>query len=184
MQRTVIVRSKTPATRAVIETLAAKLGRLLKRRRMTVTTAESCTGGLVAGAITSTSGSSDWFGEGFVTYSNDAKRASLGVTSRLLAAHGAVSEPVAEAMVQGALKRTIADVAVAITGIAGPTGGSPEKPVGTVWFAWGERDGAIRTLRCHFDGNRRAVRDQSVAVALKGLIRMVKSSSPSRRANG
>src|SRR5215471_11334904 len=91
MPKTVIATSKTPATRAVIEALAAQLGRLLKRRCMTVTTAESCTGGLVAGAITSTSGSSDWFGEGFVTYSNDAKRASLGVTARLLAAHGAVS---------------------------------------------------------------------------------------------
>jgi nicotinamide-nucleotide amidase len=121
------------------ETLAADLGRRLLARGWRVTTAESCTGGLVAGAITAIAGSSDWFDRGFVTYSNAAKRELLGVPEAVLAAHGAVSEPCAVAMAEGALVRSGAMLAVAVTGIAGPSGGSEEKPVGTVCFAWAQR---------------------------------------------
>ena len=169
-------------TRASIEMLAAELGRALLRRRRIVTTAESCTGGLVAGAITSIAGSSEWFEQAFVTYGNEAKQALLHVPAKMLERHGAVSEPVARAMAKGALARSRADFAVAITGIAGPGGGSVEKPVGTVWFAFGGRRGPVSTLHRVFSGNRRAVRDQSVAVALKLLIGIVKKSSPATKA--
>jgi nicotinamide-nucleotide amidase len=119
--------------------LATELGTLLQQRGWRITTAESCTGGLVAGAITAISGSSGWFDFGFVTYSNDAKRGLLDVPQSTLEAHGAVSEEVARAMAAGALEEAKADIAVAVTGVAGPTGGTPAKPVGTVCFAWALR---------------------------------------------
>jgi nicotinamide-nucleotide amidase len=149
---------------------AIRLGALLEARGWRVSTAESCTGGLVAGAITDIAGSSAWFERGFVTYSNDAKTEMLGVRTETLAAHGAVSEATASEMVAGALERSSADIAVAVTGIAGPSGGTPQKPVGLVCFAWGRRGGAVRSLTQQFPGDRAAVREASVVEALDGLI--------------
>ena len=150
--------------------LAQRLGRVLAERRWTAATAESCTGGLVAGAITDVAGSSAWFDRGFVTYSNDAKSKLLGVRDETLAAHGAVSEATAREMAAGALARSAADIAVAVTGIAGPAGGSPGKPVGLVCFAWARRGGPVDALTVHFTGDRATVRSAAVAAALAGLI--------------
>jgi nicotinamide-nucleotide amidase len=150
--------------------LARKLGRAARRRRVKIATAESCTGGGVATAITRISGSAKWFDRGFVTYSNDAKREMLGVKQETLKPHGAVSEEVAIEMAAGALAASGADVSVAITGIAGPTGGVPGKPVGTVHFAWAARGGAIQARRFRFKGGRVEVRLQSVYIAIQGLI--------------
>jgi nicotinamide-nucleotide amidase len=135
-------------------------------------TAESCTGGLIAGACTELSGSSNWFERGFVTYSNQAKTELLGVDAALIAREGAVSEPVARAMVQGALRHAPVQAAVAVTGVAGPTGGSADKPVGTVWFGWNV-DGVVRTEMQRFDGDRSAVRLATVHHALAGLLAML-----------
>ncbi|HKT42388.1 MAG TPA: CinA family protein [Rhodanobacteraceae bacterium] len=132
-------------------------------------TAESCTGGWIAKACTDLAGSSEWFESAAVTYSNRAKQALLGVTSDTLEKRGAVSRECALEMVAGALLRFEATVAVAVTGIAGPTGGTPEKPVGTVWIAWQRRGGEARVERFGFDGNRDAVRRQAVAAALAGI---------------
>ncbi len=154
--------------------LARTLGRACKRRGVDVATAESCTGGGVATAITNIPGSSQWFERGFVTYTNVAKKEMLGVSQDTLRKHGAVSEEVAREMAAGALERSHASVSVSVTGIAGPTGGSREKPVGLVWFAWGVRGGAIQARRFRFDGDRAAVRLQSVAVALQGLIDLLR----------
>jgi nicotinamide-nucleotide amidase len=134
-----------------------------------IATAESCTGGLIAAACTARAGSSDWFERGFVTYSNEAKTELLGVDAALIAAHGAVSEPVARAMVDGALARSRATLAVAVTGIAGPGGAVPGKSVGTVWLAWG-RVGAVTAERLQLDGDRDAVRAATVAKALQRLL--------------
>ena len=150
--------------------LAAQLGRLLVDRGWTAATAESCTGGLIAGAITDVAGSSAWFDRGFVTYSNEAKIEMLGVRRETLAEHGAVSEPTAREMAAGALTRSGADIAVAVTGVAGPSGGSPEKPVGLVCFAWACRGGAVEAGTAHFAGDRPAVRAAAVTAALQGLI--------------
>lgn len=150
--------------------IARRLGRACKRRRIVLAAAESCTGGGLAAAITRISGSAKWFDRGFVTYSNDAKKQMLGVSQRTLGNHGAVSEPVARAMALGALRHSPADVAVSVTGIAGPTGGSRTKPVGLVWFAWAARDGPVQTRVFRFRGGRVAVRRQAVAVGLQGLI--------------
>ena len=133
-------------------------------------TAESCTGGLIAGACTDLAGSSDWFERGFVTYSNDAKQEMLGVDAALIRMHGAVSEPVALAMVAGALARSRAQLAVAVTGIAGPGGGSAEKPVGTVWIATAVQGGAAQARCFRFAGDRRAVREGTVNEALEMLL--------------
>jgi nicotinamide-nucleotide amidase len=149
--------------------LARALGRRCKRRGVVIATAESCTGGGVATAITRISGSAKWFDRAFVTYSNDAKREMLGVKPLTLKRHGAVSEEVAREMALGALARSPADVVVALTGIAGPTGGSRSKPVGTVWFAWASRDGMVQARHFRFPGNRVAVRLASVAMAIRGL---------------
>jgi nicotinamide-nucleotide amidase len=146
-----------------------ELGRRLRVRGWKLVTAESCTGGLVAAACTSVAGSSDWFERGFVTYSNDAKVQCLGVPPALVAAHGAVSEPVAAAMVEGALRVAPAELAVAVTGIAGPGGGTPDKPVGLVWLAWGVA-GALRTERLQLAGDRACVRLQTVRAALERLL--------------
>ena len=137
-----------------LDRLAAELGSLLRARGWKVTTAESCTGGLVAGAITSVAGSSDWFEYGFVAYANSAKTSLLGVSQTLLREHGAVSEAAARKMAEGALARSGADVAVAITGIAGPGGGSPEKPVGTVCLAIASRGAATDARTLFFPGAR------------------------------
>lgn len=149
--------------------LVATLARELKDRGLMMATAESCTGGLIAGACTEVSGSSDWFERGFVTYSNAAKTELLGVPAELIAQHGAVSEPVARAMAAGALAHSPAQLAVAVTGVAGPTGGSADKPVGTVWFGWATPAGTV-TEHQRFDGDRAAVRAATVRHALAGLL--------------
>jgi nicotinamide-nucleotide amidase len=150
--------------------LATRLGGLLEARGWRVSTAESCTGGLVAGAITDVAGSSAWFERGFVTYSNEAKMEMLGVRTETLAAHGAVSEATAREMALGALARSGSDLVAAVTGIAGPSGGSAEKPVGLVCFAWARRGGATLACTRQFAGGRAAVREAAVATALDGLI--------------
>ena len=157
-----------------ITDLARQLGRACRRRGVDVVTAESCTGGGAAQAMTRISGSAKWFDRGFVTYTNTAKKEMLGVSQRTLGDHGAVSEEVAREMARGALKKSPADVSVAITGIAGPTGGSRTKPVGLVWFAWGVRGGAVQARVFRFKGDRIAIRRQAVAVALQGLIDLLR----------
>ena len=145
--------------------------RLLARRHM-LATAESCTGGMIAAACTDLSGSSQWFERGFVTYSNEAKAEMLGVPPGLIEEHGAVSEPVARAMADGALAHSRAQVSLAVTGVAGPTGGTKAKPVGTVWFAWcvgGETHSEMQ----HFAGDRAAVRVATVRYALKRLLSLL-----------
>jgi len=164
-----------------IAALAADLGARLAGCGAMCATAESCTGGLVAGAITDVAGSSAWFDRGFVTYSNEAKMELLGVSAATLAQHGAVSEATARAMAEGALERSRARLAVAITGIAGPGGGSTAKPVGTVCFAWAVRDGATIATTRHFDGDRFAVRRAAVAAALAGLLAAVATMPASAR---
>ncbi|HEY5622190.1 MAG TPA: CinA family protein [Gammaproteobacteria bacterium] len=148
--------------------LASDLGKALVASGMTVACAESCTGGWIAKAITDVPGSSDWFGWGVVTYANAAKIGALGVAPELLAAHGAVSEPVVRAMAEGVLRVSGADVSVAVSGVAGPDGGTSEKPVGTVWIAWARGSG-VTTINVQFDGDRESVRRQTVAAALRGL---------------
>ena len=137
-------------------------------------TAESCTGGWAAQALTSVAGSSEWFDRGFVTYTNRAKREMLGVKTAVLARHGAVSEQTARELAEGALAHSHAQVALAITGIAGPGGGTPEKPVGTVCFAWAGKQHETRSAQHHFTGDREAVRRQSVATALQGLLDFIR----------
>lgn len=149
--------------------LVDRLATALKARGLMMATAESCTGGLIAGACTDVSGSSDWFERGFVTYSNAAKHGMLGVPALLIEQHGAVSEPVARAMASGALAHSPAQLAVAVTGVAGPTGGSAGKPVGTVWFGWATPQGVF-TEHQRFDGDRAAVRQATVRHALAGLL--------------
>ena len=153
-----------------LEALAAEVGALLGANGQKLATAESCTGGWVAQCLTAIAGSSDWFERGFVTYSNEAKQEMLGVARETLDRHGAVSVATAQAMAQGALRRSRADWSVAITGIAGPTGGSPDKPVGTVCFGWAGPDGFTTTELCHLAGSRAEVRAQSVAYALHGVL--------------
>lgn len=153
-----------------IPELVAQLADALRARGEMIATAESCTGGLIAGACTELSGSSDWFERGFVTYSNAAKSTLLGVPSSLIDEHGAVSEAVAKAMASGALGHAPVQWTVAVTGVAGPTGGSPDKPVGTVWFGWAGSDG-VSSERQRFEGDRSAVRQATVAHALRGLLR-------------
>ncbi len=160
----------------------ARLASRLEERGWRLATAESCTGGLLAAALTARPGSSTWFECGYVTYSNTAKHRMLGVPEALIAAHGAVSQPVVEAMVAGALARSGADLAVAISGIAGPGGGTPDKPVGTVWLAWGTQEDGIDARRERFPGDREAVREQAVLRALEGLIGRAKSRG--QRAKG
>jgi nicotinamide-nucleotide amidase len=150
--------------------LSRKTGKALKREGQTLVTAESCTGGWVAQALTSIPGSSDWFERGYVTYSDAAKGQDLGVSRATLLRHGAVSEPTARAMARGALRRTRAGIALAVTGIAGPGGGVPGKPVGTVCFAWA-RGRRIRSETRRFWGGRTSVRRQSVAYALRGVLK-------------
>ena len=153
--------------------LAARLGRHLLKGKLSVATAESCTGGWIAKALTDIAGSSQWFVEGFVTYSNESKVRRLGVPAAVLKIQGAVSEAAVRAMARGAIKQTGACLAVAVTGIAGPGGAVPGKPVGTVWLGWAVRRGsAIRVAvqLKHFRGGRDAVRRKSVRLALQGLL--------------
>ena len=162
-----------------IEPLAAQL----LQRGWLLSTAESCTGGMIAAACTDLAGSSQWFERGFVSYSNEAKQEMLGVPHALIEQHGAVSEAVAQAMVLGALKKSQAQVTLAVTGIAGPTGGSPAKPVGTVCFAWGlPTDGGptigaetawVKVQTCHFEGDRAAVRLATQDHALGQLLQLL-----------
>lgn len=157
--------------------LARQLGERLRARGETVTLAESCTAGHIAGAMTDIAGSSAWFGYGFVTYSNDAKQQLLGVRAETLADDGAVSERTVREMAEGALRRSGADWALSVSGIAGPTGGSAAKPVGMVWFALANRQGATEAFVCHFTGDRLAVRQQAVEAGLSGLIRFIDRQS-------
>jgi nicotinamide-nucleotide amidase len=153
--------------------LAARVGRRLLPTGRGVATAESCTGGWIAKALTDIAGSSQWFVEGFVTYSDESKRRRLGVPRAVLERHGAVSEAAVRAMAIGALRRTRAQCVVAVTGIAGPGGAAPGKPVGTVWLAWAQRrDRAVRVAvqLKHFRGNREVVRRKTVRAALQGLL--------------
>lgn len=150
--------------------LARRVVAAAAARGKTIATAESCTGGKIAASLTDVAGSSAVFGFGFVSYANVAKTMMLGVDGNLIDAVGAVSEPVARAMANGALSRANSDVAIAVTGIAGPEGGSPEKPVGTVWFGIARRGGETTTMMRRFPGDRAAIRHQSVGVALALLL--------------
>ncbi len=166
--------------------LTEQLAEVLLQHGWMLATAESCTGGLIASRCTDLSGSSQWFERGFVTYSNEAKHEMLGVDSALIAEHGAVSEAVAQAMALGALRHSRAQVSVAVTGVAGPTGGSADKPVGTVWLAWatpsdagptlGAETAWVKTQRMQFSGDRAAVREATVQHAIKTLLDLLKKS--------
>jgi nicotinamide-nucleotide amidase len=162
-----------------LEQLAAELGRELRAEHLTLATAESCTAGGIGYAVTLPAGSSAWYDRGFITYSNEAKQQMLGVAPAYLRDFGAVSEPVARAMAQGALSISGAQVALAVTGIAGPGGGTPDKPVGTVCFAWAvKRDASVaawvRTETRRFDGDRAAVRTQTIVHALQTLVTLLR----------
>jgi len=152
--------------------LARQVGAALKAQGMTLVTAESCTGGGVAQAVTRISGSSDWFDRGFVTYSNASKEEMLGVSPETLEQHGAVSEATVREMAQGALQYSSAQIALSVSGIAGPTGGTPEKPVGMVWFAWATNHD-VQAVRHQLSGDRDAIRAKSVQIALQGVINML-----------
>ena len=154
------------------EVLCALVAEALLKKGFKLVTAESCTGGMIAAACTDLAGSSAWFERGFVTYSNDAKTELLGVEERVLRRAGAVCGPVAQAMAEGALAHSRAQVAVAVTGVAGPTGGSPAKPVGTVWFGFA-LPGQVVTEKCHFEGDRAAVRQATVRHALNRLLALL-----------
>lgn len=157
---------------AIVKQLADRLGELAINKGIMISTAESCTGGWVSEMITSVPGSSGWFDRGFITYSNTAKEEMLGVDTETLEKHGAVSEQTAREMAQGALEHSHAQISVAITGIAGPGGGTEEKPVGTIWFAWSDKKNTIARKEL-FSGDRYAIRQQAVITALKGLLELM-----------
>ena len=159
-----------------IETLAARVGERLGFLGLTLATAESCTGGWVSMALTSIAGSSKWFERGFVTYSNESKQQLLGVSASTLASNGAVSEAVAREMAAGALRQSSAQVAVSVTGIAGPDGGTPAKPVGTVCIACAGPGSKLHSATMQFTGNREDVRRQSVVAALRGVLNAIERS--------
>ena len=150
--------------------LSKKLGDALLKRQWRCAVAESCTGGGVSALITEVPGSSQWFERGFVTYTNQSKTELLQVPHDLLASEGAVSEAVVRAMAEGALMASHAEITVAVSGIAGPGGGSAEKPVGLVWFAWSQREGSTSTASYCFKGNRSSIRSQAVCAALEGML--------------
>ncbi|MBT3308352.1 MAG: nicotinamide-nucleotide amidohydrolase family protein [Gammaproteobacteria bacterium] len=156
-----------------IEKAVGTLSQALIAHGCRVSAAESCTAGWIAKALTDPAGSSVWFERGFVTYSNEAKMEMLGVQAATLQRSGAVSEATVQEMVVGVLEQSHAELAVAVSGIAGPSGGSAEKPVGLVWFGWQRRGEAITTAQHIFDGDRNAVRGQTVVVALEGLLRLL-----------
>jgi nicotinamide-nucleotide amidase len=157
--------------------LAEQVGQALKARGLMLAAAESCTGGGVGEAITRVAGSSEWFERGFITYTYISKREMLGVHSDTLGQHGAVSEPTVREMVTGAIERSHAQVALAVSGTAGPGGGTPDKPVGTVCFAWGIKGTAPTSETRHFAGDRQAVRQQSVVHALRGVINLLEKKA-------
>jgi nicotinamide-nucleotide amidase len=159
-------------TDAGLQSLAESVGARMRAVRQTLVTAESCTGGWIAKTVTDLAGSSEWFDCGIVAYSYEAKQALLSVNPRTLEAHGAVSRETVIEMVSGALVHSGAGVAIAVTGIAGPGGGTPDKPVGTVWIGWKRRGGYPRAEVFQFDGDREAVRRQTVAAALAGVDRL------------
>lgn len=152
--------------------LCRRLADLLLKAELKLATAESCTGGMISAACTDLAGSSNWFERGFVTYSNEAKTDLLGVDAALIAAHGAVSEPVVRAMAFGAVRHSLAQVSIAVTGVAGPSGGSAAKPVGTVWFGFSIQ-GALHSEMMRFEGDRATVRQQTVAHALKRCLALM-----------
>ncbi|NMM37020.1 MAG: CinA family protein [Glaciimonas sp.] len=156
--------------------LAAEVGHALQQKDLLLATAESCTGGGVAHAITEIAGCSEWFDCGFIAYSNDSKTEMLDVSAVLIAQHGAVSEEIAAAMAQGALANSNAHVAIATTGIAGPAGAVPGKPIGTICFSWATRERTV-TERKVFVGDRHTVREQTVAYCLQGLLRFLQTSA-------
>lgn len=166
--------SGAPA-QAELEALAAAVGEALLQRGERLATAESCTGGWIGQCCTAIAGSSNWFDRGFITYSNEAKQDMLGVPRQTLRSEGAVSEATAGAMVQGAIARSRAQWALAVSGIAGPTGGTPAKPVGTVCFAWAGPEDWVALETCHFAGDREAVRAQTVAHALAVLLQRLQA---------
>jgi nicotinamide-nucleotide amidase len=153
--------------------LAAQVGELLKSHGLILATAESCTGGGVAQAITEVAGSSAWFERGFITYSNLSKQQMLGVREATIKQHGAVSEMAVREMVAGALQYSAAQIALSVSGIAGPDGGSVDKPVGTVWFAWGIKQGETHAQRYQLGGNRAEVRVQAVCISLQGVLNLL-----------
>lgn len=156
-----------------IETLTGRLADLLIHLDHTLAVAESCTGGAIAAALTSQAGSSRWFERGFVVYSNRSKIEMLGVSEESAVRDGSVSETVAREMARGALEHSHASVSVAVTGVAGPGGGSAEKPVGTVWLAWSLRGGDTRSRKMSFDGDRVQIREQSIEAALNGVLSLL-----------
>ena len=160
-----------------MDALATQVGAALKAHGLMLTTAESCTGGGVASALTDIGGSSVWFERGFVTYSNEAKRDMLGVAQETLVRFGAVSEAVVREMVAGALQHSQSGMALAVSGIAGPDGGTADKPVGTVWFAWGIKDGTCVARLHRLAGSRAEVREQAVRIALQGVLDMLNQRS-------
>ena len=163
------------ATDAALQAAAQQLGERLKAEHLTLCTAESCTGGWIAKTLTDLAGSSAWFDCGMVAYSYEAKQAMLGVRPQTLEREGAVSRETVIEMVSGALVHSAASVAVAVTGIAGPGGGTVDKPVGTVWIGWKRRGGYPKAEVFHFAGDREAVRRQTIAAALKGLLALTAS---------
>ena len=156
-----------------LETLAEQVGAALQVRGLMLASAESCTGGWVGEAVTAVAGSSQWYERGFITYTNESKQEMLGVSEKTLSEYGAVSEQTVREMVAGALKHSHAQVALAISGIAGPGGAIPTKPVGTVCIAWALRSGAARSQTFHFSGDRNAVRRQAVVAALQGALELI-----------
>ncbi len=156
-----------------IRQLAVKVGQYLQQNNLLITSAESCTGGWLGQAITAVPGSSNWYDRGFITYSNPAKNEMLGVSKETLEKYGAVSETTALEMAYGARTNSSAQISVAITGIAGPSGGNEFKPVGTVCFAWLLKEHIAISETCHFNGDRESVRQQSVMKALQGLINLL-----------
>ena len=160
-----------------MDNLAEQVGVALKAHGLMLTTAESCTGGGVASALTDIGGSSAWFERGFVIYSNSAKQEMLGVSPESLLRHGAVSEAVVREMVAGALQHSKSQMALAVSGVAGPDGGSADKPVGTVWFAWGIKGGACVARLHQLSGNRAEIRAHAVSIALQGVLEMLNQRS-------
>ena len=161
-----------------LQQLAAQVGAVLVQRGLMLASAESCTGGWLGQTMTSVAGSSTWYERGFITYTNISKSEMLGVSDATLVQYGAVSEQTAKEMVLGALARSHAQIAVAITGIAGPGGGTAEKPVGMVCFAWAMKDGLARSATRHFTGDREAIRRQAVVAALQGVSDLLQGVAP------
>jgi nicotinamide-nucleotide amidase len=160
-------------TDAELYQLAVEAGHALRQHGMRLATAESCTGGWVGMVMTAVPGSSAWYDRGFITYSNEAKHAQLGVAMATIDSTGAVSEATVREMAAGALQHSLADIALSISGIAGPGGGTPNKPVGTVCIGWAMRDGTTLQTTCRLDGDREEVRARAVAAALRGVIELL-----------